>query len=259
MQPIQITFKKRPRLKKPILVEGLPGVGLVGRLAAEQLVNELDAQPFAVMRSCYFPPQVIVDDRGEISMFENTFYYWKNKKGKNDLIILMGDHQGLSADSHYEVSEAAVKLAYKYNTKMLYTLGGFGTGRMTKKPRIFGAVTDQKLKKQLEKQGVLFKGGPTFIVGAAGLMLGIGKEYGMKGACLMGETHGAYADPNSAEHVLKVLTNLIKIKISYAGLEKMAKEIDKEFEKIKKAQEKQNKELLRGKELSTMDRMAYFR
>ncbi len=259
MSSTWVVVEKRPRLKKPVLVEGLPGVGLVGRLAAEQLVNELDAKPFAVMHSSHFPPQVIVDEDAEISMFENTFYYWKNKKGKNDLVILMGDHQGLSVESHYEVSKEAVDLAHKLGVKTIYTLGGFRTGKIVKNPRVFGAVTDSRMRRTLEKHGVVFAGGPQFIAGAAGLMLGLGKLKGMRGACLMGETHGAYADPHSAEYVLKILTEVLKIKISYQGLEEMAKEIDKELERIRKAQKKQEEELRRMHESALKDRMSYFR
>ncbi|MDD4331543.1 MAG: PAC2 family protein, partial [Methanosarcinaceae archaeon] len=39
-----IRLKKELELEKPILIVGLPGVGLVGKLVAEHLVSELNAE-----------------------------------------------------------------------------------------------------------------------------------------------------------------------------------------------------------------------
>ena len=41
MHSIMMIEKERPQLKDPILVEGLPGVGNVGKLAADHLVEQL--------------------------------------------------------------------------------------------------------------------------------------------------------------------------------------------------------------------------
>ena len=65
------------------------------------------------------------------------------------------------------------------------------------------------------------------IVGASGLLLGIGKIKNIKGVCLMGETSGYFADPKSAHEVLKVLTKILKIKIDFSELEIKANQIDK--------------------------------
>ena len=51
------------------------------------------------------------------------------------------------------------------------------------------------------------------IVGASGLLLGLGKLQGIEGGCLMGETSGYMVDPKSASVVLKSLQKLLGIKI----------------------------------------------
>jgi len=50
-----------PDLEDPILIEGLPGVGHVGKLAAEHLLEEFDAEPVRRIHSEHFPPQVTVE------------------------------------------------------------------------------------------------------------------------------------------------------------------------------------------------------
>jgi proteasome assembly chaperone (PAC2) family protein len=43
----------------------------------------------------------------------------------------------------------------------------------------------------------------------------------------MGETSGYFADPKSAQEVLKVLTKILDIDIDFSELENKAKQIDK--------------------------------
>lgn len=50
-----VVYKEKPELKNPILIEGLPGVGNVGKLAAEHLIDEIGAKKFADIYSTDFP------------------------------------------------------------------------------------------------------------------------------------------------------------------------------------------------------------
>lgn len=70
---------RKPRLKEPILIEGLPGVGHVGKLVAEHLVEELGAKKIMEIYSPHFPPQVIVEDDGTTRLVRNEVYAYKSK------------------------------------------------------------------------------------------------------------------------------------------------------------------------------------
>ncbi len=242
-----IAYLKKPRLNEPILIEGLPGVGNVGKLAAEHLIDEIKAKKFAEIYSNDFPPQVLINEDGTIKLVKNELYYWKKKE--KQLIILVGDYQALSSAGQYMIAEAVLDIAQKFGTKMIYTLGGYGTGIQTEKPKVTGAATHPEIVEELKKYGVSFKDEPGGgIIGASGLLLGLGMLRGMKGACLMGETSGYIVDPNSAREVIKVLTELLGIKISFSKLEKKAEEVRRITERIKKmekAAEKEEKEDLR--------------
>lgn len=56
-QSTLVRLKENLELKKPILVVGLPGVGLVGKLVAEHLVDELGAEKVIEVYSPHFPPR----------------------------------------------------------------------------------------------------------------------------------------------------------------------------------------------------------
>lgn len=238
MDDIVVVFKERPVLKDPILVEGLPGVGNVGKLAAEHLVDQLKAVKFADIYSKYFPPQVLVNDAGIIKLVSNELYYVKRPTAKNDLIILIGDYQGLTPDGQYELSDRVLRIAKDLGVKRIFTLGGYGLGRMIDKPRVLGAATDPELVEEMKRNGVTFsKGEPgSGIVGASGLLLGLGRLYDIRSVCLMGETSGYFVDPKGAQAVLEVLSRILEVKLDMSELESKAEQIDMLTSKLREVE-----------------------
>jgi len=238
MDDIVIVLKEKPSLKDPVFVEGLPGVGNVGKLAAEHLVDQLKAVKFAEIFSKFFPPQVLVNDSGVIRLVSNEMYYVSRPDAANDLVIMTGDYQGLTPDGQYELSDRTLQVLKDLGVKRIYTLGGYGLGRMIDKPRVLGAATDPALVEEMKKHGVTFsKGEPgSGIVGASGLLLGLGNLYGMSSACLMGETSGYFVDPKGAQAVLEVLAGILGVKIDYAELEAKAVQIDQITSKLKETE-----------------------
>jgi len=234
---------KKPKLNKPILIEGLPGIGNVGKLAVEHLIDSVKATKFAELHSKDFPPQVFINTDGTIELVNNEFYYWKSKnKKQRDLILLTGDYQGLSSQGQYELVEKILDIIEELGVKEMVTLGGYGLGHEIGDPKVLCATTDKDLVKTMKKYGAIFKknepGGG--IVGASGLLLGLGKLRGIRGTCLMGETPGYLVDPKSAKAVLKILMKITNVDINLAALEKKAKEIEhiahqlKEMESLSK-------------------------
>ena len=237
MENIIIHYLEHPTLEAPVFVQGLPGIGNVGKLAAEHLKDELKAKKFAEIYSKFFPPQVLVLDDGLVRIVQNELYYVKRDNGK-DLVVLVGDYQGLTPDGQYELADFVLKELHKLGVRRLFTLGGYGMGRMVQKPRVLGAATDAALVKEMEGHGVVFaRGEPgAGIVGASGLLLGLGKMYDMQAVCLMGETSGYFVDPKSAQAVLEVLTKILDVKIDFAELESRAKHIDQITSKLREVE-----------------------
>jgi len=220
---------KKPKLKNPILIEGLPGIGNVGKLAVEHLIEMIHAKKFAELYSKDFPPQVFINTDGTVKLVNNEFYSWKSKKkDQRDLVLLTGDYQGLSSHGQYELVEAILDVVEDLGVREMFTLGGYGLGHEVKTPNVLFATTEKTLVKQVKKYGAVFKknepGGG--IIGASGLLLGLGKLRGFKGVCFMGETPGYLVDPKSAKAVLNILTKITNIDIDLSGLEKKAREIE---------------------------------
>jgi uncharacterized protein (TIGR00162 family) len=219
----------KPKLTNPIFIEGLPGIGNVGKLAVEHLIDTLKAKKFAEIISKDFPPQVFINQDGTVKLVNNEFYYRKaTKKGESDLVLLTGDYQGLSSQGQYELVETILDVIQDLGVMKMYTLGGYGLGQEIKDPKVLFATTHKSLVKTLKQYGAIFRknepGGG--IIGASGLLLGLGKLRGLKGACFMGETPGYLVDPSSAKAVLKIIMKITKIKVDLSRLEEKAKEIE---------------------------------
>lgn len=227
----EILFKvlEKPKMKNPILVEGLPGIGLVGKLAADHLLDELGAKKIGEVFSHDMPPQVMIKEDGTVQLVNMEFYHTKCKK--QDLMLLVGDFQGITPDGQYRMTASIIEYLKSMKVRRIYTLGGLGTGNLTKEPRVFGAATSTDLVKEHEKYNILFKGGGA-ILGASGLLLGLGKQNGIEGVCLMGETHGQIIDAKSAEAVLEILTKILDIKIDMKALVEKAKDTEEQMNKI---------------------------
>jgi uncharacterized protein len=238
VEDVVIRPLEKVALKNPILIEGLPGVGNVGKLAADYLKDQLPAKPLATVYSKFFPPQVYVSEEGIIRLVSNDLYYWKAPAGGRDLLVLGGDYQGISPEGQYEITERVLDFSSQLGVKEVFTLAGFAQGRVVEEPRVLGAATSAERVTEMKKFGVVFSrndpGGG--LIGASGLFLGLGRLFGMEGVCLMGETSGYFVDPRSAEAVLHVLTQILSLKIDFAALKAKAQEIDRIAQKIHDAE-----------------------
>ncbi|HID71254.1 MAG TPA: proteasome assembly chaperone family protein [Thermoplasmata archaeon] len=229
MEDIVIRYIEKPHLRNVIFIEGLPGVGNVGKLAVDHLIDEIKCKKFACIYSKYFPPQVLVKEDNLVHLVNNELYYWKSPKPDgNDLIFLCGDYQGLTPEGQYELSDRILREVMQYDIKQIITLGGYGHGEILKEPRVLGAANNKENLKMLKNIGVICSSDTpgSGIVGASGLLIGLGKLYGIKGLCLMGETSGYFVDPKSAKALLEKLTIILGIEVSYTELENKAKQIE---------------------------------
>ena len=209
-------------------MEGLPGVGNVGKLAAMHLIEELNAKKCTEIYSSHFPPQVLIDDEGIVNLVNNELYYHKGKGNERDLLFLVGEYQGIDSLGQYDLCQKIINLVKEIGVTTIYTLGGYGLGKLVPEPRVLGAATSKEVVDSFKEAGVEFVDGEpgAGIVGASGLLLGLGKLQNIQGGCLMGETSGYMVDPKSASVVLKSLQKLLGVNINLSELEERAKQVD---------------------------------
>lgn len=232
-----------PKLKDPVFIEGLPGVGNVGRISVGYLLEELKAIKFAELFSSHFMPFVLIHQSSAVHVLKNEFYYWKAKSPKErDAIFLIGDSQSVDPIGHYEIAEAILDFIEKLGVKDIVTTAGLSVESVQKEPTVIGAVSDPEVIKKYSKFDIDFNAGSKVgtIIGASGLLLGLGRYRGMQGLCLLGQTAGMpeIPDPKTAEAILKVLVKIFNFKIDMTGLEERIKEMENFMKKVEKIQDK---------------------
>ena len=237
MEDIEIDEVATPALEDPVLIEGLPGVGHVGKLAAEHLLEEFDGELVRRVYATEFPPQVNVDDEGVAELTCAEFHAVETDGA--DLLVLTGDHQAGSNEGHYRLTSTFLDVAEEFGAQRAFALGGVPTGELVEEYTVLGAVSDGDLTADLEDAGVEFRadepaGG---IVGVSGFVLGLGGRRGFDAACLMGETSGYLVDPKSARAVLEMLEAVLDLSVDYESLEDRAEEMEEVVGKIREMQE----------------------
>ncbi|MCI0497307.1 MAG: proteasome assembly chaperone family protein [Thermoplasmata archaeon] len=227
MDDVVVDIAERPDLVEPVLIEGLPGVGNVGKIGVDHLVDVLGAVPFATIRSVHLPAQVMVDGNGVATMVSLRLFHHRRAGG--DIVFLCGDFQAVDHAGQYALAEAVLDICSDLGVRSVYTLGGYSVGHFVEGPRVFAAVNSPDLVGWVRGFDVVVGEGEPGggIVGASGLLLGLGGLRGMRGVCLMGETHGYIADPASARAVLEVLKSMLGLEADLDDLDRKAVEVER--------------------------------
>jgi hypothetical protein len=191
-----------PALENPVFVQGLPGFGNVGRIAAHLLIKFCEAKPFAELYSPSFPDYVSLSSKGICYLPRYEFY--SAPMEKNNLVIMTGETQPSFDDvvAHYHVCAEIVDFVERLGCHFIVTMGGVPITE--DKTQVYVAATSPRLATEFMEQGaVIYSKGR--IVGGTGLTLALAKERKIKGVCLLGTTTGFKADRGAGFLVFKFL------------------------------------------------------
>jgi len=227
---MEIRFKEKPSLRNPTLIAAWPGMGMLARMSADYLIQQLDAKHFAEIRSpsndIYFK-----DGMGKLSQYRHRFYYYNGKQ--SDLIVCSGEIQPQSLSAVQQLANKVLDVAEEFGSKRVYTFAAVPNPNDIK-PRVFGVVNKPKLKEFLREKGVPLVSGDGRITGLNGLLIGIAQQRKIEGICLLCEIR--YLDipqPRSAQAALNTLTKILGIEIDTSELERQAEEMEQKIEQIR--------------------------
>jgi hypothetical protein len=224
------------KARNPILIEGLPGLGLVGKIAIRYLIKQLKAEKFAYLYSPHFPYFVLVNKKGNVRLLRGAFYYVKSPEGRSDVILFTGDSQSQTIEGQYDIADKMLSFAKKHNVKAIATIGGY---RMETegKPRVIVAGTNQQILANAIAAGATVSSTGSPIVGTAGLILGLARFKKIDALCLLGETRGYLPDPLSARSVVEVLQKMFNLNIDLTGIDSEISKAEKMVARLQKIEE----------------------
>ncbi|XES76552.1 MAG: proteasome assembly chaperone family protein [Candidatus Bathyarchaeia archaeon] len=221
----------------PILIEGLPGLGLVGKIALRYLIKQFKAKKFAYLYSPHFPYFVLVNSKGSVRLLRGAFYYVKDPAEKNDLILFTGDSQSQTIEGQYEIAAKMVSFAKKQSVHTIVTIGGYRM-ETEEKPKVVVAGTNQRILEKAKEGGATVSETGSPIVGTAGLILGLARFKKIDALCLLGETRGYLPDPLAAKSVIEVINNMFNLNIDLTGINQEVDKADKMVVRLQKIEEK---------------------
>jgi len=206
-----------PSLENPIFVQGLPGFGNVGRIAAHLLIKYCQAKPFAELYSPYFPDYVTVSAKGICHLPRYEFYSAPIEN--NNFIIMTGETQPSFDDvvAHYQICDEILNFVKKQGCRFIVTIGGVPMSE--EKAQVYVAATSSRLAAEfMEKGAVIYSKGR--IVGGTGLTLALAKEKALEGICVLGATTGFKADRGAGFMAFKFLMKALGKEIKEGAGEK---------------------------------------
>jgi proteasome assembly chaperone (PAC2) family protein len=234
-----IKLHKLPRPKTCVMLASWPGIGDVSLTAAKYLVEKLNAVEIGEIEPVKFfePMGVTVRDNVVDSprFPESKFYYWQSAKAGQSLVIFIGEEQ--PGSKGYELVNCVLDVAQRLKVARVYSCAAAVTRiHHSEEVKVWGAATASNLLDELSKHNVILRGNLR-IAGLNGLVLGMAKERGMEGVCLLGEvpTYATQiANPRASLSVLGILAEMLGIALDLTELSQLAEQVDREMDIIAK-------------------------
>ena len=239
MPSYSVKLFKQPDVSNCAMIASWPGIGNVSLIVAKYLKQKLSAEEIGEINPIgFFEPVGIKvrDNLVESPTFpESKFYLWQDDAKDKSLILFIGEEQPNTKG--YQLINHVLNVAQKFNVTTIYSCAAAVTKiHHSEKPHVWGVATKQELLEELSGYGVALQGNLR-IAGLNGLVIGLAKERGLDGLCLLGEVPSfatQITNPKAALAVLEILTGLLKIDVNLNELASMAVRADEEMERIAK-------------------------
>ena len=232
---------KLPVIKDAILIEGLPGIGNVGKIALDFMVENLKAKKIFEVKSKKFPNSVFINEKNLAELPKIEIYH--KKVNNKDLLFLSGDIQPIEDESCYDFCEKILELFKSLKGKEIITLGGIGLSKPPEEPKVFCTANTHEIMEKYKQNNNINSNlfglvGP--IMGVSGLLIGLGKEHNVPSISLLAETYGhpSYLGIKGAREILKRLNKSLNLGLDLKDLDKEINEIAKEMKNIAALQKK---------------------
>ncbi len=219
--PVQVILERKPSCKNPLLIEGFPGIGLVGNIASQYIIHELKMKYLGAMTSRYFPPLAVLLG-GVVNMPVRIY-----EREDLDLILLTSDIP-IHPLASYDMSREIVRWAASINAREMVCLAGITL--MTDQKRVFGAVSHAELLDKLKGITEIFELGT--IAGISGSLMNECRLKGIPAICLLGETFSDDPDPRSAAATIEALNKIYGLGVNTAKLLERAAEIEMQMQQL---------------------------
>jgi uncharacterized protein len=211
-------FSKPLSNENTSVLMGFPGSGLVGSIALQYMVDQLEFTQIGSMNSKYFPPLAMMN-KGVINV-PVRFYE------KDNLAVIVADipiHPMIC----YEVANGLLDWLEPHKVREVITIAGIITNEAEK--RVFGVATTEDALPRIQDHTIILPIGS--ISGIASSILTECKIRNIQAYGLLGETINA-PDPRSSAATIEVLNKIYNLNLDVKPLLEQAEEIESTMHKL---------------------------
>jgi uncharacterized protein len=211
-------YSKPLPLNDTAVLMGFPGSGLVGTIALQYMVDQLEFELIGTMTSKFFPPLAMMN-KGVINDPVRIYI-------KKEVVAVVADipiHPMIC----YEIATGLLDWLAPFKPKEVLTIAGIITNEPEK--RVFGVATTNEALPRIQEHTLILPIGS--ISGIASSILTECKIRGIPGYGLLGETVNA-PDPRSSAATIEVLNKMYNLELDVKPLIEQALEIEQSMGKI---------------------------
>jgi proteasome assembly chaperone (PAC2) family protein len=244
-----IIFREEPELDKPVMIASWPGIGNIGIIAVNYLIQNTEAREFAELEPWdFFDPRKVVIEGGLLKNLEfpsSKFYF--HRAENQDLILFLGEQQPTETGTPFprgtrpmEMAGLVMDVAQKFGCRRTYVpAAAVAPVHHSTRPRVWAVPNSEHLIGEVRgydntvlMSDVGQRGGQGAISGLNGLLLGLAAKRGLEAICVMGEipfyVQGLpMAYPKASRSVLEVLVDVLGLPLDFTGLDKLVSQVEK--------------------------------
>ncbi len=217
---IEFVETQKTNLEGFTLIEGFPGMGLVGTIAAKYLVEKLKLECIGYIDSGIFLPIVRIHEG--VPVRPARIYADRAKK-----IAVLISEQVISKPYTYLVAKKTVEWIKAKGVSELISLSGVQAANPEQKEIIYGIAANEKSKELLKEYG-LTEIGEGITTGITALILLELLNSKVKAISILGNVQVS-ADYKASAEVLKKLNTILGLNLSVEPLLEEARETEKQL------------------------------
>lgn len=223
---------KKVELKSPIIFAGFVGAGLVGPVAINHIITELNMVEIAVMRSKYLPPSTVFM-KGRL---RHPFRFYANMEGTICAIIC---EITLRMEGLYSLVAAILDWVTQKGSKEIVILDGVASAEHDGKA--YCAAEEDLVRTMADKDISMIPQG--FITGIPGGILNECLVREIKGLTLLAKANKEAPDSAAAATLIEALNRFYDMKIDVTELRKEKDRINLEFSELSQKYAKHREEI----------------
>jgi len=207
--------------KNPLVIEGFPGIGLVGNITCQHIIEEFGMKYMGSIDSRYFPPLAVLFN-GIVYMPVRIY-----EAAEKEIVVVISDIP-IHPSASYDISKVLVDWMQKINVRNIVSIAGIAT--TTGERRVFGGSTSPELLEKIKDKTEIFQVGT--ISGISGSIMTECYLRRLPAISLLGETPSPNPDPRAAVQVITVLNKIYDLAIDTEKLLAQADQIELELSKL---------------------------